>query len=165
MCVVYPCFYLSLVCLSSFNTLLCNCNCCFFSVQHMKIHDIQKAPTLFTAMSFNSTFSDRKKSNNVFLLSSSIERRISLAGGRTRPLLKNRRQTGDFLLSHSKSEQVLPRSNLGRARRSRTTTQQSSHRLQWDAPNSPQNCPFPFNDYHTHTHTHAVQIALRGPLK
>jgi len=26
--------------------------------------------------------------------------------------------------------------------------QQSPHWLQWNAPNSPQNCPFPFNDHH-----------------
>jgi len=30
----------------------------------------------------------------------------------------------------------------------RTTTQQSPHWLQQDAPNSPQNCPFPFDDHH-----------------
>jgi len=29
-----------------------------------------------------------------------------------------------------------------------TTIHQTSHWLQWDAPNSPQNCPFPFNDHH-----------------
>ena len=29
-----------------------------------------------------------------------------------------------------------------------TTTQQSPRWLQWDAPHSPQNCYFPFNDHH-----------------
>jgi len=29
-----------------------------------------------------------------------------------------------------------------------TTTQQSPHWLQWDAANSPRNCPFPFDDHH-----------------
>ena len=43
-----------------------------------------------------------------------------------------------------------PQSNLGRARRSRTTTQQSPHWLQWDAPNSTQNYPFLFDDRHPH---------------
>ena len=28
---------------------------------------------------------------------------------------------------------------------------QSPHWLQWDPHNLPQNCPFPFDDYHTHT--------------
>ena len=42
------------------------------------------------------------------------------------------------------------RSNLGRARRSCTTTQQSSHCLQWDSPNSPQNCLFLSDDHHSH---------------
>ena len=32
---------------------------------------------------------------------------------------------------------TLPQSNLGRARRSRTTTQQSSRSFQWDAPHLP----------------------------
>jgi len=32
-----------------------------------------------------------------------------------------------------------PQINLGRGRRSRTTTQQSPHWLQWDPPNSPPN--------------------------
>jgi len=36
-----------------------------------------------------------------------------------------------------------PQSNLRRARRSRTVMQQSPHWLQWDAPNSPPNFPFP----------------------
>jgi len=38
-------------------------------------------------------------------------------------------------------KQVLPQSNLGRARRSGIITQQSPHWLQWYAPNSPRNCP------------------------
>jgi len=36
-----------------------------------------------------------------------------------------------------------PQSNLGIARRSRTSMQQSTHWLQWDAPNSPPKLPFP----------------------
>ena len=39
-------------------------------------------------------------------------------------------------------------SHFGRAHRSRTTTQQSPHWLQWDAPNSPSKLPLPFDDYH-----------------
>jgi len=36
------------------------------------------------------------------------------------------------------------KSNLGRA------MSQSPHWLHWDAPNSPHNCSFPFNDHHPH---------------
>ena len=37
---------------------------------------------------------------------------------------------------------------MRRARHSCTTIQHSPHWLQWDAPNSPQNCAFPFDDHH-----------------
>jgi len=39
-------------------------------------------------------------------------------------------------------------SNLRRARRCCRTIHHSPHWLQWDAPNSPQNCPFHFDDHH-----------------
>ena len=45
-------------------------------------------------------------------------------------------------------EVTSPQSNLRRARRSCTTIQHSPHWLQWDAPNSPQNCAFSFDDHH-----------------
>ena len=38
--------------------------------------------------------------------------------------------------------------HLGRTRHSRTTSQQSPHWLQWDTPNSPQNCPLYFDNNH-----------------
>jgi len=50
-------------------------------------------------------------------------------------------------------KQVLLKVILGRVHRSRTITQQSPHYLQWNAPNSPQNCPFPFNDHQPPSNT------------
>ena len=37
---------------------------------------------------------------------------------------------------------------LDRSSHFHTTMQQNSHWLQWDAANSPTNCPFPFDDHH-----------------
>jgi len=58
-------------------------------------------------------------------------------------------------------------SHFGRARRSRTTTQQSLHRLQRDAPNSHINCPSPSTIttpiYYTHPLTDLTHHPERHP--
>ena len=43
-----------------------------------------------------------------------------------------------------------PQSRLGRAHRCCTTMKPSPHWLQWNTSNSPQNCPFPFDNHHHH---------------
>ena len=53
-------------------------------------------------------------------------------------------------------------SNLGRVRRSRTTMQQCPHWLQWDVPNSSQNCPF-FSTITTHPSTDPTHYPKQHP--
>jgi len=63
------------------------------------------------------------------------------------------------------------KSNCVRARRSRTTTQQSPQRLQWDATNSPPNCLFPLDDHHSHIihpsfdRTHSLPQTASGSVQ